>query len=447
MVTTPARTREVRAMAVLAWPVILAEIGWITMGLVDVVAVGPLGPAAIAAVGTGSNIFMTLMVFGTGTLFALDTFVSQAFGGRRMAECHMWLSAGIWTAAGLALLLTGGGLLVVAGIPRWGMDPDVQFLIGPYLDRLLWSTLPLLLYTVLRRYLQALALVRPVMIAVVAANVVNAVANWVFIYGHWGVPAMGVAGAAWATFASRVLLAVWLLAVVVIVDRARGSDSWDGITWRPDFQRIGRIVAHGLPAAGQIVLEVGAFAVAAVLIARISAAAAGAHQIVMQIAGFFFMIPLGFGSAAAVRVGHAVGRRDPAGARLAGWVAIGLAGVLALICSAIMAGAPHLLLGAFTDDATVLAIGTTVLLLWAAFQPFDALQTVGIGALRGLGDTRTPMFVHLAAHYVIGLPLGWLLAFPMAWGVVGLWLGLSSGLMAAGVTVLLVWRIRSRALR
>jgi MATE family multidrug resistance protein len=408
-VATTARTREVRATAVLAGPVILAEIGWITMGLVDVVA------------------------------------VSHAFGGRRMDECHRWLSSGLWTAVALSAVLVVVGVLIVAGLSRWGMDADVEALMAPYLSRLVWSTLPLLIYTVLRRYLQALAIVKPVMVAVVAANIVNAAANWAFIYGHWGAPAMGVAGAAWATLASRTLLASWLLIVVIVAERDKGS-RWADFSWRPDFNRIRRIIAHGLPAAGQIVLEVGAFALAAIFTARISAAAAGAHQIVMQIAGFFFMIPLGLGSAAAVRVGHAVGRRDPVGARMAGWVAIGLTGIAALLCSSLMAGAPGFLLGTFTDDATVLGIGATVLLIWAVFQPFDALQTVGIGALRGLGDTRTPMFVHLAAHYVIGLPLGWLLAFPMGRGVVGLWIGLSAGLLVAGVSVLLVWRARSRAL-
>lgn len=429
-------------MAGLAWPVILAEIGWIAMGVVDVVAVGPLGPAAIGAVGIGTNVFMAFMVFGMGTLFALDTFVSQAFGGRRIEECRAWLVAGVWTALALGLVLTGVGAICFVTIPRWGMSPEITPLLRPYFGQLLWSALPLLLYTVLRRYLQALAIVKPVMVAIVAANLVNALANWVLIYGHWGAPALGVVGAAWATLASRLVLAIWLLGLVAVLGW-RERQAPDGPSWRPDAGRIGRIVGHGLPAALQIVLEVGAFAVAAILTARISAVAAGAHQIVMQIAGFFFMVPLGISSAAAVRVGHAVGRGDRAGARLAGWTAVLLAGAAALVVSSIMAGAPHLLLSLFTGDAGVVLLGTTVLLIWAAFQPFDALQTVGIGALRGIGDTRTPMLLHLAAHYAFGLPIGYYLAFPAGMGIVGLWTGLSIGLLMAGVTVLAAWHWRS----
>lgn len=432
-------------MVTLAWPVILAEIGWISMGLVDVLAVGPLGPAAIAAVGIGSNVFMALMVFGMGILFALDTFVSQAWGGGRLDDCRGWLVSGVWTALGLAVVLTGVGAAALVTVPAWGMDPDVVVRLRPYFGLLLLSVAPLLLYTVFRRYLQALTLVRPVMFAIVAANVVNALANWMLIYGHGGAPALGVAGAAWATFLSRAVLAVSLLLVIVLVGR-RDTVSPGDTPWRPERWRIVRIVTYGVPAALQIVLEVGAFALAAVLTARISAAAAGAHQIVMQIAGFFFMVPLGIGSAAAVRVGHAVGRGDAPAARRSGWTALVLTAGIALVVSLLLAGLPNLLLSFFTSDAGVLAVGTTVLMLWATFQPFDALQVVGIGALRGIGDTKTPMLLHLGAHYVIGLPLGWYLAFAGGWGIVGLWLGLAAGLVAAGVSVLATWHWRSRHL-
>src|SRR6187397_2045640 len=183
----------------LALPVIAAEIGWVSMGLVDTLMVGPLGPAAIGAVGTGSILYFAVMVVGFGTLFALDTFVSQSFGRGRIDECHRWLFAGLQVAALLAVVLTALSMLLVWMLPLFGLHPAVLVLIKPYLWRLLWSTPPLLAYAVFRRYLQAMHIVRPVMYALLLANVVNLVANWILIYGHLVFPLLGVVGSAYAT--------------------------------------------------------------------------------------------------------------------------------------------------------------------------------------------------------------------------------------------------------
>jgi MATE family multidrug resistance protein len=436
--------REVNAMLSLAWPVVLTEVGWITMGVVDTIAVGPLGPAAIGAVGTGSGVFFALMVLGIGTLFALDTFVSQGFGGGRVQECHRWLVAGLWLAGVLSILLMAAGFACVALLPALGMTAEVEELLSPYLAALLWSVPPLLLYTVFRRYLQAMHLVKPVVIAIVAANVVNALANWILIYGRFGVPALGVVGAAWATLASRLVLMLALWWVVVRLERVRPSGLHD-VPFGPDWPRIWTLARHGLPAACQVMLEVGVFAAASVLAARISPAASGAHQIVLQIAGFFFMVPLGLSSAAAVRVGHAVGRGDQRGARLAGWTAVGLSLVVAGIVAALLLLVPVLLLRVFTDDAGVLVMGATLLAICAAFQPFDGVQAVATGALRGLGDTTTPMLLNLAGHWLVGLPLGYTLCFTWGWGMPGLWIGLAAGLLFVGASMVVAWHRRSRA--
>ncbi len=436
--------REVRAMLSLAWPVILTEIGWIMMGVVDTIAVGPLGPAAIGAVGTGSGVFFALMVLGIGTLFALDTFVAQGFGAGHIEECHRWLIAGLWLAVALSALLMGVGFLLVLWTPSLGMAPDVLALLEPYLSTLMWSVPPLLLYTVFRRYLQALHLVKPVMIAIVVANLVNALANWILIYGHWGVPAFGVVGAAWATLASRILLMAWLWWVIVRIERVRPSGLHD-VPFGPDARRMWRLARTGLPAAFQVMLEVGVFAAASVLAARISAEASGAHQIVLQIAGFFFMVPLGLSSAAAVRVGNAVGRGDRDGARLAGWTAVLLSTVVAAIVAALLIAVPQLFIGVFTSDSGVLTMGASLLLICAVFQPFDAVQAVGTGALRGLGDTTTPMLMNLVGHWGAGLPLAYLLCFTWGWGLTGLWVGLAAGLGLVGVAVVATWHVRSSA--
>ena len=439
---TAAMRRELPAMVSLAWPVILAEIGWVFMGIVDTIVVGPLGPAAIAAVGTGSTIFFAFMVLGVGTFFALDTFVAQSYGAGRIDECHRWLFAGLQLALVLSIVLIGGGLLALRLLPLARIHPEVLVLLDPYLHALLWSAPPLLFYTVLRRYLQAMNLVRPVMLAILLANIVNAMANWVLVYGELGVPAFGAIGAAYATLAARICLLATLCGVVWMRERARPAGLWD-VPFVPDLLRMWRLARLGLPAAFQVMLEVGVFAAASALAGRISPDAAAANQIVLNIAGFFFMIPLGLSSAAAVRVGQAVGRRDAAAARRAGWSAIGLSLSAALAIAGAFLLFPSVLLRIFTEEASVLTLGVTLLFICALFQPFDGLQAVATGALRGLGDTRTPMWANLGGHWLVGLPLAYFLCFQRGWGVTGLWVGLAFSLMLVGVFLLLVWRRRS----
>jgi MATE family multidrug resistance protein len=190
-------------MVRLALPVVIAELGWITMGIVDTVMVGPLGPAALGAVGTGSTMFFALVVLGMGTLLALDTFVSQGFGAGQIAECHRWLLAGLQLAAVMSVALVVVALVGVALLPRAGLHPAVIVLLQPYLASLLWSIPPLLAFTVFRRYLQAMHVVRSVMAALISANLINVAANWALVYGHLGLPAFGVVGSAYATLAAR----------------------------------------------------------------------------------------------------------------------------------------------------------------------------------------------------------------------------------------------------
>lgn len=435
--------RELRAMTSLAWPLVLAEIGWLLMGIVDTIMVAPLGPAAIGAVGAGSILFMAIMMPGFGTLLALDTFVSQSFGAGRIDECHRWLFAGVQLALILTVLLMPVAIGSVWLLPLFGFHPEVLAELTPYMTHLVWSVAPLFAYIVFRRYLQALHVVRPIVIALVVANVVNMAANWVLIEGRLGAPALGVVGAAYATVSSRIVMAVVMFLAILWNERRRPSGLHD-VRFEFERWRIWRVVTLGAPAAGQILLEVGVFAAASALAGRIAPAAVAAHQIVLNIAGFIFMIPYGIGSAAAVRVGHAVGRGDPSGARLAGWVALGLATGIMTLSAITFATVPESLVRIFTDDASVIRVGAAVLLIAAVFQLFDGLQTVATGALRGLGETRIPMFSNLVGHWAIGLPLGYVLCFHRGWGIEGLWVGLALGLILIGTVLLGVWHARTR---
>jgi MATE family multidrug resistance protein len=442
--STEAADGELRPMLRLAGPVVLAEMGWFAMSIVDTVMVGPLGPTAIGAVGTGGILFMTLMVFGLGTLLALDTFVSQNFGAGRIDECHRWLFAGLQLAAVLAVGLMIVAQLGVWALPHFGFHPDLLPELSAYTEWLVWSAPPLLVYVVCRRYLQAMNLVRPIMIALVAANVMNGVVNWIFIFGNLGAPAMGVVGAAWATVASRLVLAASLVAVVVYQERQRPSGLHDvPFVW--DGRRVWKLFRLGWPAAMQITLEVGVFAAASALAGRIAPLAAAANQVVMNIVGFIFMIPFGLSSAAAVRVGQAFGRRDSAGMQRAGWTALAIASVVMVTSALAFFAIPETLIRVYSSDPSVIELGVVLLFICSVFQLFDGLQTVTTGALRGLGDTRSPMVLNLIGHWVIGLPIGYALCFSFGWGVAGLWTGLSIGLILIGASLVAVWWHKSRA--
>jgi multidrug resistance protein, MATE family len=433
--------QEFKPMLSLAFPVVMAELGWMTMGLVDTLMVGRLSPEAIGAVGIGTSLFMGVCIFGMGLLLGLDTLVSHAFGASRVDDCHRWLLHGVALSLLLSAPITGIVLALSAALAGWGLHPDVLRLTQPYLDVLAWSIPPLLLYASFRRYLQGMGVVRPVMIALVLANILNVFVNWLLIFGRLGAPAMGVRGSAWATVCARVVMAGVLLGVILYREHGRRPGLFE-TSLRIEPSRMRQLLALGLPAAGQVTLEVGVFAAATALAGRLAPASLAAHQIAINLAAFTFMVPLGVASAGAVRVGQAVGRRDPAGAARSGWTAILFGALFMSSAAAAFLIVPRTLIGAFTSDASVVAIGVSLLFVGAVFQLFDGLQGVATGVLRGLGDTRSPMLWNLAGHWFIGLPLGYTLCFGAGLGVIGLWWGLSVGLIICGIALISVWSRR-----
>jgi MATE family multidrug resistance protein len=425
-------------MLALAAPLVFAELGWVTMGIVDTLMVGRLGANAIGAVGLASMLFFAAAVFAMGLLLGLDPLVAQAFGAGRVDECHRWLVDGVWLSALVALPMAGIVSAMRGTLDAWGLPPDVLALARPYLGILTWSLPPLLLYVAFRRYLQAMNHVRSVTIVLIAANVVNAGANWVLIFGHLGAPALGVAGSAYATLAARIFMAVSLLAII-LANEAHTTPRLRDTRMAIDLSRLRQLFRLGFPAAGQAVFEVGVFAAATALAGRVSTNALAAHQIAINMAAFTFMVPFGIASAAAVRVGQAVGRNDPRGVAAAGWTAIGIGTAFMATASAVFLLFPGALIRAFTTDPAVLEIGVGLLFVAAIFQLFDGLQGVATGALRGVGDTKTAMLWNLGGHWLVGLPLGYVLCFEAGLGVVGLWWGLSAGLMICGVALLVEW--------
>jgi MATE family multidrug resistance protein len=432
-------------MLKLAGPVVLAEIGWMSMGIVDTIMVGPLGPAAIGATGMSSSLFFAFAVFGMGVMLGLDALVSQSFGADRLDDCVRWLQHGVCLALVVAPVIMITFYVALTTIDHWGFHPEIHVLAVRYLRVIGLSAVPLLLYATFRRYLQGIHVVRPVMFALLTANLVNAVANWMLIYGKLGAPALGVEGAAWATVAARVYMATFLGVAIARVHRRRGESHPD-VHFALDLPRLRRLTALGVPAASQLTLEVGVFAAVSGLAGRLDPISLGAHQIALNIAALSFMVPLGLSSAGAVRVGHAVGAGDLRRAVHAGWTAFGIGAAIMTAVGLSFLIAPTPMLRAFTNDPQVLSIGVRLLAIAAAFQLFDGTQAVATGVLRGVGDTRTPMVTNVIGHWVLGLPAGYALCFAAGWGVSGLWIGLSIGLTFVAIVLTLAWYRRTHHL-
>ena len=440
----PSIRSEFLPMLKIAGPVVMAELGWMAMGVVDTAMVGPLGPEAISAAGVGSAMHMGLTVFGMGLLLGLDTLVSQAFGRRDIRDCHRWLFDGLTLAAVMTIPIGALCALVWWAIPSLGFHPAVKPLLRSYFGIVALSTPFLLLYAACRRYLQGMHVVTPLMFALVTANVINAGLNWVFIHGHLGFPAWGVTGSAVATLFARIYMLGVLMIAVWWYDKQRTGESIWHVDRVIDRARLTRLLWLGLPAASQVAAEVGIFVLVTALAGMLDPISSAAHQIALNMSGVAFMIPLGLSSAGAVRVGHAVGSGDRARAAAAGWTAILLVVIMMAITGLTFVLVPGHLIGAFSTHELVLSVGTSLLFLAAVFQLFDGIQVVITGTLRGLGDTRTAMIVTLVAHWLLGLPVSYMLGFVLGWGVWGLWVGLTLGLIVAGVILFSIWTIQIR---
>jgi MATE family multidrug resistance protein len=440
-------SEEVRPMLRLAFPIVLAELGWMTMSIVDTMMVGRQANSAtaIGAVSLGTVLYLVVAIVGTGFMLGLDTLVSHSFGAGNVEDCHRSLVNGVYLSLALAPITMGLVKLCEPILHFLDIEQDVVGQTIPYLRALNWSTLPLLLYFVFRRYLQGINLAKPVMFSLVSANVVNLAGNWAFVFGHLGVRAMGTVGSGWSTCISRTYMASVLLAYCVYYDR-RYKTGLRETSRRPSLRRVGQLLHLGYPAAMQFGLEVGVFAVASALIGKLGAVPLASHQIALNTVSFTYMVPLGISSAAAVRVGQALGRRDAQAASRAGWTALSLGASFMTLMALMLWLVPHYIVRIYTPDPVVIRAASGLLFVAAFFQLFDGLQVVATGALRGAGDTRTPMICHLFFYWAVGLPLGAYLCFRLGWGAAGLWTGLCVALILIGSALLCFWRRKERLL-
>lgn len=431
---------EARRLAALAVPVALAQLAIMGMGFVDLVVVGRVSVEAFAAVALANPWQFATLMFAQGILMALDPVVSQAHGARdgaRTAEafqqgCVLALAMSPWVI--LCWTQTEEVLLL------FGQDPALARQAERYLAVQMPSVPFFLVYAALRQYLQGREIVRPVLWVVLLGNVVNAAANWVLVFGHWGFPALGLIGAGIATSVTRVAMlgaGVWL-----VVGFRLHEGAW--VPWsRRAFEIRGLrlLLAIGFPIAIQTSLELWAFATSNLIAGRLGSVPVAAHVLVMNLASITFMVPLGIAQGTAVRVGNLIGAGRVAQSQRAAWLGIGMgAGFMGLAAIAFVIGR-NVLPRIYTPEAAVIATAAAILPIAGAFQIFDGTQSVAAGVLRAMGRPGPAALANLIGFWGLGLPIGGWLALRGGVGLAGLWWGLCLGLVVVAVALtLLIWR-------
>jgi MATE family multidrug resistance protein len=434
--------REFRALVALSWPLALSNLAQIGMGTTDLMMMGSLGADTLAAGALGTNLYFMLMIFGIGLLNAVSPMIARELGraSPRAGEVRKVVQQGMWSAGFVAVpcwVILWWTERLLLGI---GQDSELAALAGRYAHVLQWALLPSWGYIVLRSFVSAVERPGWALAIGIAAVGVNALANWCLMLGHCGCRPLGIAGSGMATLLSSLLMFGALGVVVSVAQPFRMYRPFAGF-WRVDWPRLSALWRLGLPMAATMSFEVTMFAAAVFLMGLISPAALAAHSIAIQLAGLTFMVPLGIGQAVTVRVGRAYGAQDAGAVRRAGWTAVWLGVGFMAAMSLGMLLAPRLLISAFLDtedpnNAEVVRLAVSFLFLAALYQIADGTQAVGSGMLRGLHDTRAPMLFALTGYWGIGLPLGVLLAFPLGFNGVGIWIGLSVGLaLVAGLMI------------
>lgn len=423
----------------LAVPVVVVQVGMMMMGVVDSVMVGQVSAAHLAGVALGNLCFFSGTIFGMGVLLALDPLISQAVGAGDADGVARGIQRGALLALVLALV-TSLFFLPVRPLLVWFRQPaDVVPLATGYALSSIPGILPFYLYVVLRQALQAMGRIAPIVAAVVFGNIANVFLNWILIYGNLGAPALGAVGSAWASSIARWLMFAGLLAFAWPLLRSHLAPI------RPEVLRgaaLARMLHLGAPIGFQLQLEFGAFAMIGVCMGVLGTVPMASHQVALNLASLTFMVPLGVAQASSVLVGRAVGRGDAPGARRAAGAGLLVGAGFMLTTAAAFLSIPHALARLYSPDPAVVALAAQLLPVAGLFQVFDGLQVVATSVLRGIGDTRTPMLLHVAGFWVVGLPVSLIVGFVLGGGPIGLWWGLAVGLGV--VSLLLLARVGRR---
>lgn len=441
---------EARALLVLAWPLILANLAQSAIYATDVILLGRLSADALAAGALAVNLYNAFMIFGMGLAAAAAPMIAAERGARAhsVRDIRRTFRQACWAAATICLpswaILWNAESLLLA----MRQDPALANEAAKFIRVTMWGLLPYVLFVVLRNTVSALERPGWVLAALAATLVFNGVLAWALIFGRLGLPALGLTGAGIASAIANLFLLLFL-GLVVMRDRRFRRYALFGRWWRPDWERYRAVWALGLPIAAIWLLEIGVFNAAVFVMGIIGKASLAAHAIAIQVAALAFMIPLGIAQAATVRVGYWRGAGDRAGVGRAGWLALAMGTGIMVLTGLLMITVPRPLIRVFIDtaapaNAEVVGLAVSFLAVAALFQVVDGAQAVGAGILRGLEDTRWPLIFAAVGYWVIGIGIGLLLAFPLGLAGVGLWLGLASGLAVVAVLMVARWSRRER---
>jgi MATE family multidrug resistance protein len=427
----------------LSLPIIVGQIGQLTMSVADNVMVGRVGADALAAAAIGNGLFTLVMVVGLGISMAITPLTAMAMGAGRDEDCGVVLRQGLLVNMIAGILLcaatfAGAQAIRVLDQPEAIVEPAIL-----YMQVLGLSMLPLMLFQSYRQFAEGVSFLKPAMIITLAANLINIFVNWVFIFGNLGAPALGLTGAGIATFASRAFMAACLVAVIMLAPSLKRFDP--SLRYKKiDIPLMKRLLGIGIPGAFQYFFEVSAFAGSSVIVGWMGVKELAAHQIALNLASISFMGAMGISAAGTIRVSNALGRGANPDVRAAGFSAV-------FLCMAFMALAGlafvmfrQILPGFYVTSPEVMEITAFLLVIVAFFQLSDGIQAVGIGILRGITDMKVPTLLTLAAYWIIGLPSGYALAFWAGMGIYGVWYGLLISLTASALLMMLRFHIRTK---
>ncbi len=428
----------------LAYPVMLSQLGQVLVGVADSLMVGQLGAKYLAAASLANVIFYVIMVFGLGVSYAITPLVAAADGQKDQYKITTIFSNGLLINNILGVILALGVVLCTPVLYYINQPAEVVTLAIPYLRIITISLVPYMVFQSFRQFAEGLGHTRQAMYITLSANAVNILLNYLLIYGKWGFPAMGLDGAGWATLISRAIMAAVMGLFIYYAARFK--------VYRKAFSfyhiskaAIQRILKVGVPAGLQFVFEVSAFGIAAIMMGWLGTQTLAAHQIAINLASISYMMATGIASAATIRVGNQLGRKDMLNLRTVGKTSFVMViifmGVAALMFLALRNYFPSL----YIDDMEVIEIAGKLLVVAAFFQISDGVQVVAMGALRGIEDVKLPTVIAVIAYWVIGLPVGYLLGFSYGMGATGIWYGLLIGLSFAAV--LLVYRFHQKTNR
>jgi len=441
--------RELGATFALAWPLILANLAINAMTTTDFMFLGWLSPHALAAGALGFNLYQPMFLFGIGVVGALSPIAAAKIGAGegpealRRATHQALLSALLIAAAAWVVLWRAEAILLAIG-----EAPDLAHEAKTYMRGLQWALAPDLLFVATQCIFAANERPRPALIAGLVACAFNAFANYALVFGNLGMPALGIIGSGIATTLSATLMFAIMAAAALVEPRMRRIRPF-ALPWRPRLPELKAQWRLGLPIGAMIAAEVGVFCASTFAMGLISQTTLEAHTIALQIASLAFMVPLGFGQAAAVRVGYGFGARNPTAIGRAGWSAFGMTVSFAVLSATMMVAAPLILIAPFMDvaapaNAAAVAIATVLLRVAAIFQIFDASQVALANMLRGLHDSRLPLLIALTGYWAVGAPLGVALGFLTPLRGVGVWIGLASGLAVVAALLMARWLGKER---